>query len=48
MQSENYGHPGEPKTGPTALDLIRGARANLGLTFENNGLRGRAEVERPR
>jgi hypothetical protein len=30
MQSANYGHPAEPKPGPTALDLIRGGTRQPG------------------
>jgi len=46
-ESTTYGHPGEPKEGPPTLmaidDLVR---AGLGVTFEENGLRARVELER--
>ena len=47
MESTVYGHPGNPKSGPpmpatlSVLDL-----AGAGLTFEENGLRARVELER--
>jgi hypothetical protein len=47
MESTVYGHPGEPKEGPPlppVLDSIRSA--DLGLTFEQNGLRAKAALER--
>jgi len=47
MESTVYGHPGEPKPGPDAiLPLKRIASANLGLSFENQGLSARAILER--
>lgn len=45
MQSSMYGHPGEPKTGPSLLTMLQRFSANFGLTFENKGLRAKAEVE---
>jgi hypothetical protein len=47
MQSSVYGSPAQPKTGPTVLDSIQGMGGNFGITFEHDGLRGRAEVELP-
>jgi hypothetical protein len=47
MESTVYGHPGEPKRGPEVpplFDSIEGG--NLGLTFENQGLRAKAVLER--
>ena len=47
MESTVYGHPGEPKTGPDVPPaLIDFAHASFGLTFENQGLRARASLER--
>ncbi len=47
MESSTYGCPAEPKSGPAGIAALTGLlRANLGLTFENNGLRARAEVDR--
>jgi len=47
MESTVYGHPGEPKKGPGKfLPLARVTSANLGLTFENQGLSARAVLER--
>ncbi len=47
VESTVYGHPGEQKDGPSwpkaALDVLF---ANLGVTFENDGLRARAEIDR--
>lgn len=48
MESTVYGHPGDPKEGPgllrpPLLDLNSG---NFGLTFEDDGLRARARLER--
>ncbi len=46
MASTSYGHPGEPRTGPSlppALEHI--LSGNFGLTFEDNGLRARVELE---
>jgi hypothetical protein len=46
MESTVYGHPGEPKLGPTLpLALQNIASANFGVTFEEHGLRARAELE---
>lgn len=47
MESTVYGHPGEPKDGPPlppVLDSIRAA--DFGLTFEQNGLRAKAALDR--
>lgn len=47
MESTTYGHPGEPKPGPVTLGPLESIRAgNLGLTFEENGLRARAVLDR--
>jgi hypothetical protein len=47
MESTVYGHPGTPAAGPAwpgALSQIRSF--NLGVSFENQGLRSRVAVER--
>jgi len=47
MESTVYGHPGEPKVGgdvPPQLRDFKGAR--FGLTFEEQGLRAKAELKR--
>lgn len=47
MESTVYGHPGEPKAGPNGLGPLEAIRAgDFGLTFENQGLRARAVIER--
>ena len=47
MESSVYGHPGEPKMPEQAPGVLSGISAgNLGLTFENGGLRARATVDR--
>jgi len=47
MESTVYGHPGEPKQGPGRLELLaKITSANLGLTFENQGLTAKAVLER--
>ncbi len=47
MQSTVYGHPGEPKQGPPAPPVLSSfAAGSFGLTFENQGLRARAELYR--
>jgi hypothetical protein len=47
MESTTYGHPGAPKDGPDGLSVIEDiARGNFGITFEESGLRARAEIER--
>ena len=46
MESTIYGHPGEPQRGtslPVALQSVSGG--NFGLTFEDNGLRTRVELQ---
>jgi len=46
-ESTAYGHPGEPKDGPSALMAVQDlARARFGLTFEEDGLRAKVELER--
>ena len=48
MESTVYGHPGEPKQGPAAPPVLSTfARGRFGLTFEHQGLRARAELDRP-
>jgi hypothetical protein len=48
MESTVYGHPGQPKPGPSGPPaLIDFAHGSFGLTFENHGLRARALLERP-
>ena len=43
MESTVYGHPGQPKIGPTAPpELLNFRFANFGITFENQGLRAPA------
>jgi len=47
MESTVFGHPGEPKAGagfPSQLKQIK--FGNLGLTFEESGLRARLELKR--
>jgi hypothetical protein len=47
MESTVYGHPGQPKPGPErALPVANIKSANLGLTFENDGLSGKIVLER--
>jgi hypothetical protein len=47
MESTVYGHPGEPKTGPTdAAAISEFSSGNFGLTFENRGLRARVSLEK--
>jgi hypothetical protein len=47
MESTVYGHPGEPKEGPpVAAQLAALRRGDFGLTFENQGLRARVDLER--
>ena len=47
MESTVYGHPGEPKKGPGRFGpLAKITAANLGLTFENQGLSAKAVLER--
>ena len=45
MESTVYGHPGEPKKGPSLPGPLQTVKwANFGITFEENGLRARAEL----
>jgi len=47
MESTVFGHPGDPKSGagfPSQLKQIK--FGNLGLTFEESGLRARLELKR--
>lgn len=47
MESTIYGHPGEPKEGPAAPPLLEQVQVgNFGLTFEQQGLRVRTQLER--
>ncbi|MCE9592046.1 MAG: hypothetical protein K8S99_16180 [Planctomycetes bacterium] len=47
MESTVYGHPGQPKDGPAAaLPIAAFEQSDMGLTFENNGLRARIELDR--
>jgi len=47
MESTVYGHPGEPKQGPPAPPVLGSFRsAAFGLTFEHQGLRARAALQR--
>lgn len=46
MESSVFGHPGRPRTGPVLPPLVHTlARADLGLSFEEDGLRARARLE---
>jgi hypothetical protein len=47
MESTVYGHPGEPKTGPDVTAALRQfSSGDFGLTFEHQGLRARASLQR--
>jgi hypothetical protein len=47
MESTVYGHPGEPKNGPSAaVALYQFSNGDFGLTFENQGLRARVSLEK--
>jgi hypothetical protein len=47
MESTVYGHPAEPKAGPAVPpQLGMFDRARFGVTFEEQGLRARAELQR--
>jgi hypothetical protein len=47
MESTIYGHPGEPKDGPDTPPVLASlVAAHFGLTFEEDGLRAKARVER--
>jgi hypothetical protein len=47
MESTVYGNPGQPKTGPeNILPVGNITSANLGLTFENEGLSAKVVLER--
>lgn len=47
LESTVYGHPGQPKPGPKFPAVFRRARfADFGITFENEGLRAQAVLER--
>jgi len=46
MESTALGHPGEPKSGASASPLEQLIGANLGVTFENQGLSAKAVIDR--
>ncbi|WZO98759.1 hypothetical protein EP7_000347 [Isosphaeraceae bacterium EP7] len=47
MESTTFGSPSNPKEGPAEVDLLARLRsARLGVSFEGQGLRARAEVDR--
>ncbi|HVX13246.1 MAG TPA: hypothetical protein VHC22_18830 [Pirellulales bacterium] len=47
IESTVYGHPGQPKTGPANPLPLRGiSGGNFGLTFEKQGLRAQAVIDR--
>ena len=47
MESTVYGHPGEPKQGPAATPALKSfVHGDFGLTFEDQGLRARAVLDR--
>ncbi len=47
MESTVYGHPGEPKDGPIVTPGMLGLEsADFGMTFEEQGLRARAVLDR--
>jgi hypothetical protein len=47
MESTVYGHPGEPKQPAEPVSRLgKFANANLGLSFENQGLSAKAILER--
>jgi hypothetical protein len=47
MESSVYGHPAQPKPGPDRiLPVANVTSANLGLTFENQGLSAKVILER--
>lgn len=47
MESTVYGHPAEPRIGPTVAAGLRDLTSgDFGLTFEEQGLRARAELTR--
>jgi hypothetical protein len=47
MESTVYGHPGEPRNGPAFPEALKQfEKGNFGVTFEEQGLRARAELLR--
>lgn len=47
MESTVYGSPAQPRKGPTEIAALKGLlRANLGVTFEDEGLRAKVDVDR--
>ncbi len=47
MESSVFGHPGQPRDNLKTPVLFSFTSANLGLTFEPNGLSAKAVIERP-
>ncbi|MFH0794010.1 MAG: hypothetical protein V2A74_08260 [bacterium] len=48
MESASYGHPAAPKLGPSNLPVLveQATMLDAGVTFENDGLRGRVSITR--
>jgi hypothetical protein len=47
MESTVYGHPGQPRLGPPLPRPLQAVQSlDFGLSFENHGLRARAEIRR--
>jgi len=47
MESTVYGHPGQPRLGPPLPRQLEAVQSmDFGLSFENHGLRARAEIRR--
>jgi len=46
MESTVFGHPGKPKAGDFTSPLAALLNANLGVTFENQGLTAKATLGR--
>ena len=45
MKLTVYGHPGEPKKGPSLPGSLQTVKwANFGITFEESGLRASVEL----
>ncbi|HEY7089303.1 MAG TPA: hypothetical protein VH518_14495 [Tepidisphaeraceae bacterium] len=45
FESTAYGHPGEPRQGPALNGPWQHASGDFGLSFENNGLRAKAQIQ---
>lgn len=46
MQSTAYGHPADPRQGPSPDEILRQFKSSdFGVTFEDDGLRARAKVK---